>query len=275
MQRTSKYLTLNTDYQRFLFDVLANPSTPYPDDFLEPGIVQMFKLIRSETKQIVNCTFEDVDSEFLELRYYASSEESEMVKRLRLENDDFKRPDSETFELSFKHKNSFLSNASEQLINDFEEPSLSKLKQLSQESNTWHSSPILLSTGNHRKNKTYSITRTISIFEEIALVYLQLVNLLIGVQKNNLSKLAVYGYLWRKYVLSVIELDQTFASLNECINEIMQSRVPDYPSHPNYSIWRLLVTSPHRRSDTGTSSCISPTGESSRASFSRTSESRG
>lgn len=241
MQRTCKYLTLSTDHQRFLYDVLADPNTPYTDDCLDNGLLRIFQHVREESKQIIKFSFEDVETEFLEIRYYSSPNDSEIMKRLRLENENDKRPDSDVLELSFKHKTSFLSNISEHQISEFDEPSRCKRKEFSEERDTWDSSPILHTIGKQRRNKAYSITQLITYFEEIVLVYLQLVNLLIKVQKNNLSKLAVYSFLWRKYVLSVIELDQTFASLNDCINDIMSNRMPEYPLHPNYSIWRLMV----------------------------------
>ena len=187
---------------------------------------------------------EDIDEDLVLIRYYDNNNRSDILRRIRVHNEKTNNADSSISEISILQKKSEYSMFTDQ-SSDHEERSSARPKEPRLGIRRFHDTTHELCLGmklSKQKRKTQSLVlKMISMIEDISLVYIQVVNILIDSQDNNLSKLAVYCYLWRKYVRSVIELDEIFTPLNNNMDDLMAHFHPDYPLFPSYSIWRLMV----------------------------------
>lgn len=193
LKRTCRLQKSFTPFQCFLSQVLSEERKEPGQDLDLCSYSGLFLKVKDECHRLINSGLKDLESDFLEARYYGCN--SEILKRLRYELQAKVGAESVIHEPSLCHRPSRGSLLSEAFEPD--EPMLGKHK-FRLPSLDFEDVPVLtkMSSGNKgSKRSTSIILDFVVIIQEINAVYLQTVNVIIDAQKSNIGKLAVYNML--------------------------------------------------------------------------------
>jgi hypothetical protein len=213
--------------------------------------------IEEQTEDVKKEGLQEFEVPFLEMRYYTSSTDSELLKKSRKEASRKQSCDSNFLEPMLGQKLSRMS------MQSYEGPIHTHLLPLPSLNKTLSSGldepnspremvqedvPPTLTLGYQSgpmgvapRRQSLFIIDFIVLLQEIAVVYLKVVLLCIESQQNKFGKLSVYSHLWRKFSQSARVLDQDFIRLCSCVTSMMSECLPTYPNFPNFSLWRMLV----------------------------------
>ena len=199
LSRSCRYKTFSTEFQQFLSQVLQPKSfvglesLSDPEDFILEDILEV---IKQQKDKLIQDGLGDLESAFLEARYYITPANSDLLKKIRREAIR-NCAESSVADLSLAHKASFGSITSElEVTGDIQVLSLGKRnisgtpEKRDREEFLIHSSSYI-----HSTQQSSPLLEFLTILQEVTAVYLEGVNILLDSQKGDLGRLAVYCLL--------------------------------------------------------------------------------